>query len=705
MCIIFLMSQISLRHIDKSYYEKAVLNDVELQINAGDKIAIIGENGAGKTTLFRIILGLEKPDSENAEIIIAKNIIIGYLNQELSIDPGENDALYDAEIYKIEAEMNDLLEQISKRNDNYQNLLREYTELTAKFESLDGYHYRHKLKSILSGLGISEKTAHLNLSDLSGGERMRVALARLLLKEPDVMLLDEPTNHLDYIATEWLEDFLISTKSTVLVISHDRAFINRIANKTAELEHGTLNIYNGNFSNYLTLKKERDNFVKKEIHKLENQVKRQNEITQTMLSHRKISSYHSSQKKSEKLENRLKNLKSKKQKDPTALKFNILKGIDLGDPNKIILNVKDLSVSFPGQDQPLFKPFSFSLRGKEKIIIAGQNGCGKTTLINALLGEEKNASGIVQLTKDIQYGVLHQLVEFQDENQTVIQSLQCVDPHLTDAYARNLLAQYGFRNIDVFKRLNTLSGGERRRLYLCHLLTEKPDILFLDEPTNHLDINSSEILENALLNYTGAILAVSHDRYFIEKIGQSILGFIDREIKTYPNYKNFRLAEKEANLIKTGYQVNSPLENNRMNDKEKNSKLQTAQSKNDFSNLSSSQKQQNLVKDKENGYDQKFEFLFTEQEIKLQNGLKTINQFPINPIQIRRFKAVSEQSISDIENKMEICEAKKLEYEANFSEAKDNKIYTEYQQLLNLLQNYETLYLKILEIQEQINNL
>ncbi|NLJ94140.1 MAG: ABC-F family ATP-binding cassette domain-containing protein [Clostridiaceae bacterium] len=679
------MSQISLKNIDKSYYEKDVLVDVDLQINPGDKLAIIGENGAGKTTLFRIILGLEQPDSENAEIIVAKNIVIGHLEQELSNASNESNALYDAEIYQTETKINKLTKQIAINNEEDQNLLREYAKATAKFESLDGYNYRYKLKSILAGLGISEETAHRPLSELSGGERMRISLARLLLKEPDVMLLDEPTNHLDHIATEWLEEFLTSTKSTVIFISHDRAFIDQIATKTAELEHGKLTLYNGNFSKFASLKKERESFLNKEISKLEDQVQRQAEITQTMLSHRKIGSYRSSQKKSRRLQARLNDLKSSKSKNPTSLKFDILKGIDLGDPNKIILSVKDLSVTFEGQSHSLFKPFSFSLRGKEKVIIVGKNGCGKTTLINSLLGEEKAAEGIVRLTKDIKYGVLRQLVEFFDESHTVIESLQWVDPHLTEGAARNRLALYGFRNIDVFKQLHTLSGGERRRLYLCHLLTENPDILFLDEPTNHLDINSSEILENALLNYEGAILAVSHDRYFIEKIGQYVLGFVDNEIKPYPNYKSFRLAEKNA------YQKNSKQNDHIIK------KRMINQSDENHSNNNINQNKEELVHTKKNND------LFSKQDLRLQQNLVNINHFPTNPVQTRKFRAISQEALSDLERKMNVCETKKIELEKNFSDAKDEKIYTEYDHLLKLIENYENLYLKILELQEQLD--
>ncbi len=671
------MSQISLKNISKSYFDRTILENIELQINNGDKFAIIGENGAGKTTLLRIILGQEQPDSENAEIQISKKVGIGYLKQQLNPDSKESDSLFNPEIDRLEKRIHALtilLSQPEHKNDR--QLLDEYAATTARFESLDGYHYRYRLLNILSGLGIDQAAAKRPVSELSGGERMRVALAKLLLQEPDIMLLDEPTNHLDHRAIEWLEKFLSLTKSTVIAISHDRLFIDHFANKTAELAAGKLTVYPGNYSDFQRIKKGRQKSLQSEIKKTETAFQRQNEITQTMLSHRKIASYHSSQKKADRLKEHLKNLKTQQAKGPTNLKFNILKGIDLGDPNKIILSARDLNVRFKGQTEPLFKPFSFDLKAKEKVMIVGQNGCGKTTLINSLLGREAAAKGTVSLTKDIKYGVLGQLISFSDETESVIDSLQKADPHLTEADARNKLAQFGFRGIDVFKSINSLSGGERSRLYLAHLLSNKPDILFLDEPTNHLDINSCEILEKALLDYEGAVLAVSHDRYFIEKIGQAVFGFINHEIRRFPNYSSFRNAEERA--IQKGKPALA---------RESEEPVQSGQEI-DVAGAESEQPKP----------------LWRNEELRLQKNLSEIPFLPLNPIQARRFRAISDQISKELEEKIRICEKKKADMEATFQSADDSKIYVKYNQLLILLEKYEDLYLKIYEVNEQLTN-
>lgn len=668
------MSQISLKNISKSYYSKVVLDQVNLQVNAGDKIAIIGENGAGKTTLFRILLGQEKSDHENTEIIISKNVILGYLEQHLNVKPGQSDSLFDPEIFGLEQKIKHLSEQLAlPENKDNKDLLKEYSQLIATFESLDGYHYQHRLAAVLSGLGIDLETAKRPMQELSGGERMRVSLARLLIKEPDVMLLDEPTNHLDHLAIEWLEKFLSSTKSTVLFISHDRLFIDRVANRTAELSHGKLTVHNGNYSAFMQQKKEQEKYLLSEMKKLENTLDKQNQITQTMLSHRKISSYHASQKKAEKLQNRLTELKSLKQKQTTRLKFKMAREIQLGDPNKVILTAKDLSVTFPGQTEPLFYPFSFDLRGQDKAVIVGQNGCGKTTLLRSLMGNEASATGSVSLAKDIRFGILGQLIHFEDEHISVVESLELVNPSLTEGQARNILASFGFTDIQVFKEVNTLSGGERSRLYLCQLLEKRPDVLFLDEPTNHLDIYSCEILENALLQFDGAILAVSHDRYFIEKIAKKIFGFVQKQVLEFTNYNAFKKKEADSILaIETDSEYRAP----------------------ESSQITSIPEQIST---------QKSENLWTKDELSIHKTLSQYKTKPTNQVQLRKFKVFLDQTALEIEQKINVCAQKKLEMESMFQSSTDANIYVKYNHLLALNEKYENLYLKVYEILEEIS--
>lgn len=672
------MSQISLRHISKSYYGKTVLQDLDFQVNPGDKTAIIGENGAGKTTLFRIILGQEKADSDRSQVIIARGVKIGHLDQRLAADPGCVDALFNPEIYRLEEEIQELNQIIASGSAGEKSLaMTRLAEATASFESLDGYNYQHRLAGILAGLGIDLETARRPLKQLSGGERMRVALAKLLLEEADVILLDEPTNHLDYKAAEWLENHLKTTGSSLLFISHDRYFIDQVANKTAELAGGRLTIYPGNYTNFLALKKEREKSLHGEIKRLETKLEQQKAITQTMLSHRKISSYHSSQKKADKIADQLADLKDRQGAKASQLKFKIVKRAEPGDPNREILSAKGLEVSFPGQTFPLFQAFTWSLRGQEKMIIVGPNGCGKSTLLRALLGRESHAQGQVKLAKDIRIGLLGQLIEFKDEVQTVIQSLQAVAPRLTEGQARNRLAAFGFRGIAVFKSVNSLSGGERSRLYLAQILAKEPDLLVLDEPTNHLDINSCEILEKALLNFRGAVLAVSHDRYFIDKLGHNILGFIGRKIQPFPSYKAYRLAEN-------AWQEAAGSQTDKRSD----------QAGKIFPVLDSEE-----VKEQKSNRAVR---LWTKADLVLLPKLAEIPSLGDNLVQIRRFQSIATACLGALEAKLATYEDKKEELEAGFATDTEADSYHKYDQLIDLISRYEGLYLKVAEIVEEL---
>ncbi|HHU53021.1 MAG TPA: ABC-F family ATP-binding cassette domain-containing protein [Clostridiaceae bacterium] len=690
-----------MKNVSKSYYEKAVLTDIDLHINPGEKLAIIGENGTGKTTLFRLILGLEQPDSENAEITIAKNTIIGYLEQQVNLNNIITDALFDAEIYDLQQQMQKLangLADTSARHteSEHAQIMDQFSSTTAKFESLGGYAYQYRLAEILAGLGIDSATAQRPVQELSGGEKMRVQLARLLIREPDVMLLDEPTNHLDHQAIEWLENFLQKTSSTVLLISHDRFFIDRIATRTAELSGGKLTIFPGNYSNFVKLSAEQQKSLNRSIDKVETELNKQTDITQTMFSHRKISSYRSSQKKEAIISQKLSHLKTKLKNKPTQLNIKILKGQDLGDPTRTLISTKDLYVQFPGRTAPLFQPFSWSLQGKQKIVVVGVNGCGKTTLLKSLLGNEPHAFGTVNLATDIKYGFLGQLIEFSDENCNVLESLAEVQPNWTEATARNELAKYGFRGIDVFKPLNTLSGGERSRLYLCHLLSKKPDVLFLDEPTNHLDINSCEILENALVTYEGSIIAVSHDRYFIEKIAQYILGFIGGTIQRFNNYNDFRRVEEQAIAAPTkrSQTVETTIiprqqdisADNSLN--ENDNSYKTDNSKSDDTDDTNKITSQNKRK------------LWSKKEVRLEKSLNNLQTLPNNLMQTRRFKALGDETLASLTRKIDIAIKQKNKMESKFETATDPKIYVQYEQLLILIDQYESIYLKLAEILE-----
>ena len=535
------MPLLSVDNISMSYGDRRLLDGVSFRINEGDKIAFIGCNGAGKSTLFKIIKGVEKADE--GRVIRHGNTLVGFLSQnmdeqDLSDNTLKPRALIEAEERKAMLE-NDIA-LASSDESALKALMDEYAKVTAEYEALGGYDYDHRIMDALSGLGLSGIDSRTDLSTLSGGEKMRVCLARLIVERPDILLLDEPTNHLDIDAVEWLEAFLASYGGAVFVISHDRYFIDRIANRVIELQDGRIREYKGNYEAYKIQKEE---FLKTQeavVANLEKELEHQLDVKQTMLSHRNISGYHQREKMVDKLTEILEREKSLLPGNRNSMSFTPVPADRSGAEDKILLKVKDVSKNF--DDGPfIFEKISFELKANMKLFLCGPNGCGKTTLLTMLLGRQGGFDGTVFISSTATVGYMSQFVPFDDEE------LSCFDEliarsDLTNTAARSMLARFGFRGEDVFKQISVLSGGERSRLYLCCLLQENPDILFLDEPTNHLDIESREILEDALKEYNGAIVCVSHDRFFIEKCADKILGFADNTAQLYDRYEYYRRA-------------------------------------------------------------------------------------------------------------------------------------------------------------------
>ncbi len=541
------MPLISIRQISKTYHSRKLLDRISFTVDAGDRLALIGSNGAGKTTLFRMIEGKVQPD--DGSIIRHSHVIIGYLSQNMEEQDTGGNTLKSREIIDLEKEMADIeIELSASGHKDVSPLLTRYAQITAKYESLGGYGFEQRMIEVLNGLGLTAEDLTRPVSQLSGGERMRISLARLIVQKPDLLLLDEPTNHLDTQAMEWLEEYLQKYSGAVFLISHDRYFIDRVASDVIELENGQIKTYKGNYSAYLMQKEQFLNDQRQVVAQLEKEIERQAGVTQTMLSHRKMSSYHAREKVVAKLSDRLAEEKALLAGGPMKMSFTFVPEKRDGAPDKILLETRRVGKTYPGCE-PLFENVSFQLKASDKFVLVGPNGCGKTTLLSILLGRVSEFDGDVLISSSAECGYMGQFIPFEDEEREVIDELFSRSD-LTETGARNLLARFGFRDIDVFKKLNVLSGGERSRLYLCCLLQESPDILFLDEPTNHLDIQSREILENALSEYTGAILAVSHDRYFIEKCSRGILGFTDHRVLPYANYKEFREAEKASSSSK-----------------------------------------------------------------------------------------------------------------------------------------------------------
>lgn len=544
------MSLLTIENISKSYFHRLVLDRVSLRIQEGDRLGLIGPNGAGKTTLFRIITGLEK--AESGQVIKPGNVIIGYLSQNADDSSASGStALRNKELDDIDNRLRVLEHDMGLHPDHlgseYLAVTSEYARLTAKFESLDGYSYERNMKETLQGLGLAQDALTRPMSSLSGGEKMRVALARILLMHPDILLLDEPTNHLDVSAMEWMEDYLSRFKGAMILISHDRYFLDKVTNQTARLDGGDLAVRPGNYSKFMSQMEIEQDFAKKEQARIAKELERQIQVKQTMLSHRNMSGYHSREKVVAKLSDELFLAKSNAgHSSAKKMNFKLLPKELAGDPKRVLIEADHLTKSF--DDRAIFSDVSFQFLACDKTFLVGPNGCGKSTLLSLLLGKIADFDGVVHINSHVRFAHMGQHVSFGNEEQTPLDEIMS-NGGCSEGQARSLLAMFGFQDVDCFKKISVLSGGERSRLYLACLLQEMPDVLFLDEPTNHLDIPSREILENALSDFNGAILAVSHDRYFIEKCAHKILGFIGGTLKEFDSYGHFRSAEKAADLV------------------------------------------------------------------------------------------------------------------------------------------------------------
>ena len=541
------MPLLTVDNITMSFHGRDLLSEVSFRINEGDKIAFIGNNGAGKSTLFRIIRGTLEPLS--GKVIKHGNTIIGYLSQNMDEQDFNGRTLKPIALSTKEQEKAALeseMASIDPESSLFRTKSDEYTRVTAEFEAMGGYDFDFRMKEALAGLGLTDISEDRDLTTLSGGEKMRVCLAQLIVARPDILMLDEPTNHLDMEAVEWLEGFLSSYGGAVFVISHDRHFIDKVANRVIELNDGSVREYKGNYSDYKYQKAE---FLKSQeatVKNLEAELEHQLDVKQTMLSHRNISGYHQREKMVNKLQDILEAERRKLGNDPMKMSFTMVPEDRSGAEDKILIQVKDVSKKFD-DDPMLFEKISFELKANQKLFMCGPNGCGKSTLLTMLLGRQGGFDGTVFVSSGASSGFMGQFVPFDNEKLTCLEEL-LGRTDMSETAARSMLARFGFRGLDVFKNIEVLSGGERSRLYLCCLLQEKPDILFLDEPTNHLDIESREVLEDALRDYNGAIICVSHDRFFIDKCADSILGFSSGTAKLYDKYDHYRRALKNVQV-------------------------------------------------------------------------------------------------------------------------------------------------------------
>lgn len=516
--------------ISLSFGTDVILNRVSCNVQQGEKAGLVGVNGAGKSTLFKIITGSLQQDS--GEIFMSRGLKTGYLDQNSGLESEstiweEMLTTYSA-LISVESRLKTLEKNISleKDEERLHSMMKEYDTLLERFKQEGGYEYNSRIKGVLRGLGFTESQFEMTVKKLSGGQKTRLALAKLLLEEPDLLLLDEPTNHLDIDALEWLEDYLKSYKKAVLVISHDRYFLDAVTTKTIELENCECTTYDGSYSEYATKKAaareiQRRHYEQqqKEIARLEAFIEQQRRWNRE----RNIIAAESRQKAIDRMEklDAPKNL-------PSSIKIKFRSSITSGND---VLCVENLSKSFTGKE--LFNNISFDIKRGEKIFLLGPNGCGKSTLLKILAGKIPQSEGNFEYGHKIVLGYYDQELEGLNENNTVLEEVWNGNENLTHTQIRNALAQFLFTGEDVFKTISVLSGGEKSRVALTKLMLSGANLLLLDEPTNHLDVNSREVLEEALIAYDGTLLIVSHDRYFIRKLASRIIEMSGGNLEDY----------------------------------------------------------------------------------------------------------------------------------------------------------------------------
>ncbi|MBQ7289112.1 MAG: ABC-F family ATP-binding cassette domain-containing protein [Clostridia bacterium] len=516
--------------VSKSYGERLLFSDASLSVERGMKIGLIGANGAGKTTLFRMIVGKEQADV--GQVVVGSGVKIGYLEQHTCADSSRTTYTEALQIFRelqeTERTLNALTEMLSVKNDAA--TLEQYNKTLEAFQNAGGLTYASRTRATLKGLGFTDAELELPVQMLSGGQKAKIGLAKLLLSEPDIMLLDEPTNHLDLPSVIWLEEFLQQSKCACLLISHDRYFLDRITTHTAEIYAKKLYFTKGNYSRYQELKEERllseqrhyDN-VMAEVHRLENIIRQQRKWNRE----RNIRMAESKEKQIARLTDNL----YKPESENNAISFRFVAPAPCGEE---VLKAEGLSMAF--EDKSLYRGVDLEIRKGEKVFLVGANGCGKTTLLRTLLHPEQ---------APVLYGVGVKVGYFEQHQQnltlenTAFSELRNAFPHIGDTVLRNTLAVFGFRGDEVFEKIADLSGGERARISLCKLVLTGANLLILDEPTNHLDIYSVSALETALALFEGTVLAVSHDRYFINALADRVLELAPEGLTEYTNSADY----------------------------------------------------------------------------------------------------------------------------------------------------------------------
>jgi len=531
-------------HIDKAFSTDVILSDISFHINEHEKAAIVGANGSGKSTLLKIITGHLSAD--NGEVILSGNTTVGYLaqNQEYASEHSIYDEMRDAkpEIIQLEQQMEKLSARMDiETGETLEQVIKQYDNARQRYEHLDGYAYQSELVGVLKGLGFTEDDFEKPVISLSGGEKTRVALAKMLLQAPDLIILDEPTNHLDINAIAWLESYLTNYRGAVLIVAHDRYFLDKIVTKVIELRQTHARMYMGNYSEYAAKRQQIMDSLMKQYLNQQAEIKHQEEVITKLKSFNREKSIKRAESR-EKMLDKIERIE-KPVDENTQMRLLFTPKIQSGND---VLTVEGLSKSFDGT--PLFTDLSFELKRGEHVAIIGDNGAGKTTILKIINELIPADSGKITLGTNVEIGYYDQEHQVLHPDKTLFEEISDAYPHMNNTQIRNTLAAFLFTEDDVFKQIKSLSGGERGRVSLAKLMLSEANFLILDEPTNHLDITSKEILESALNQYTGTVFFVSHDRYFINQTATRILDLTGKTVINYIGNYDYYLEKREEQM-------------------------------------------------------------------------------------------------------------------------------------------------------------
>lgn len=532
---------LSCNNISKSFGTDVIIKSCSFNIEDHEKAAIVGINGAGKSTLLKIITGIEPADT--GLVTLAKDKTLGYLSQQQNLN--SDNTIYDEllsvkqYILDMEAQLRSIENQMKSADDTaLETLMKKYSDLNHEFELNNGYAYKSEITGVLKGLGFAEEDFTLNVNTLSGGQKTRVALGRLLLSKPDIILLDEPTNHLDMESISWLENYLLNYSGAVLIVAHDRYFLDKIVSKIIELDNGNATVFSGNYTDYASKKAILRNMQLKEYLNQQREIKHQEEVITKLKQFNREKSIKRAESR-EKMLNKMEFVDKPEilnDKMDIKLEPNVISGND-------VLTVDNLTKGFDGT--VLFDNISFQIKHGERVALIGSNGTGKTTILKLINGIIPADSGSIYLGAKVNIGYYDQEHHVLDPDKTIFDEIRDAYPDLNNTQIRNTLAAFLFTNEDVFKYIKDLSGGERGRVSLAKLMLSNANFLILDEPTNHLDITSKEILENALNSYTGTVLFVSHDRYFINSTATRIIELANKTVVNYIGNYDYYLEKKD----------------------------------------------------------------------------------------------------------------------------------------------------------------